>query len=140
MTAAAALEARVDMSRIFPMVPQTAIDLDGKVFRDWENHGKLRSLKEAMDVSSNIALFKVAKAMGPDALYRMTGRFGFNKASVQKKLVFELLCGEFGGKTSFVFPIPTGKENLQHRTIAQDLQRDFRSGACLEQAACQPIA
>jgi peptidoglycan glycosyltransferase len=79
MTAAAALEARVDMAAIFPMTPQTAIELDGKVFRDWENHGKLRSLKEAMDVSSNIALYKVAKAMGPDALFRMTNRFGFNK-------------------------------------------------------------
>ena len=68
MTAAAALEARVDMSRIFPMVPQTAIDLDGKIFRDWENHGKLRSLKEAMDVSSNVALFKVDMSSSSEIL------------------------------------------------------------------------
>jgi peptidoglycan glycosyltransferase len=79
MTAAAAYDAHVDMGRIFPFTPPTAIDLDGKVFRDWTSHGKLRSLKEAMDVSSNIALYKVAKAMGADALYNTTNRFGFNQ-------------------------------------------------------------
>ena len=79
MTAAAAYDAHVDMGRIFPFSPPTAIDLDGKVFRDWTIHGKLRSLKEAMDVSSNIALYKVAKAMGADALYNTTNRFGFNQ-------------------------------------------------------------
>jgi len=79
MTAAAALETGVDMAKIFPMTPPTAINLDGKIFRDWENHGKIRSLKEAMDVSSNIALYAVAKEMGPDVLYRYTNRFGFNK-------------------------------------------------------------
>jgi peptidoglycan glycosyltransferase len=78
MTAAGALEGNVDMSKIFPMVPQTAINLDGKIFRDWEDHGKLRSLKEAMDVSSNIALYQVGKAMGPDQLFRIINRFGFN--------------------------------------------------------------
>src|SRR6185369_17414133 len=51
----------------------------GKVFRDWESHGKIRSLKEAMDVSSNIALAKVAFAMGPDVLFEYVNRFGFNK-------------------------------------------------------------
>jgi peptidoglycan glycosyltransferase len=79
MTAAAALEANVDMAKIFPFTPGTAVILDGKVFRDWENHGKLRSLKEAMDVSSNIALYRIGAALGADALYRMTNRFGFNK-------------------------------------------------------------
>jgi peptidoglycan glycosyltransferase len=80
MTAAGALEANVDMSKIFPMVPQTAINLDGQVFRDWEDHGKIRSLKEAMDVSSNIALYQVGKAMGTDLLFRVINRFGFNHA------------------------------------------------------------
>ena len=80
MTAAAAYEAHVDMGRIFPFSPPTAIDLDGKVFRDWADHGKLRSLKEAMDVSSNIAMYKVGKAMGADALYAATNRFGFNQS------------------------------------------------------------
>jgi peptidoglycan glycosyltransferase len=79
MTAAAALETGVDMAKIFPMTPPTAIPLDGQTFRDWEYHGKIRSLKEAMDVSSNIALYAVAKEMGPDVLYRYTNRFGFNK-------------------------------------------------------------
>jgi peptidoglycan glycosyltransferase len=79
MTAAAALETNVDMSRIFPMTPQTAINLDGQIFRDWEDHGRLRSLKEAMDVSSNIALYQVGKALGPDVLFNFTNRFGFNK-------------------------------------------------------------
>jgi len=69
----------VDMSRIFPMTPQTAINLDGQIFRDWEDHGRLRSLKEAMDVSSNIALYQVGKALGPDVLFNFTNRFGFNK-------------------------------------------------------------
>ncbi len=80
MTAAAAYDAHVDMGRIFPFSPPTAVDLDGKIFRDWEDHGKIRSLKEAMDVSSNIALYQVAKAMGADALYATTNRFGFNQA------------------------------------------------------------
>lgn len=79
MTAAAALETGVDMAKIFPMTPPTAIELDGQTFRDWEYHGKIRSLKEAMDVSSNIALYEVAKEMGPDVLYSYTNRFGFNK-------------------------------------------------------------
>jgi peptidoglycan glycosyltransferase len=79
ITAAAALEANVDMSKIFPMRPDTAINIDGKIFRDWENHGKVRSLKEAMDVSSNIALAKVAFAMGPDLLFEYINRFGFNQ-------------------------------------------------------------
>jgi peptidoglycan glycosyltransferase len=79
ITAAAALEANVDMSRIFPMTPDTSILIDGKIFRDWESHGKIRSLKEAMDVSSNIALAKVAFAMGPDVLFEYVNRFGFNK-------------------------------------------------------------
>ena len=80
MTAAAAYDAHVDMGRIFPFTPPTAIDLDGQTFRDWTSHGKLRSLKEAMDVSSNIAMYKVAQAMGADALYATTNRFGFNQA------------------------------------------------------------
>lgn len=79
ITAAAALEANVDMSKIFPMTPDTAIKIDGKIFRDWENHGKIRSLKEAMDVSSNIALARVAFAMGPDLLFEYINRFGFNQ-------------------------------------------------------------
>jgi peptidoglycan glycosyltransferase len=79
ITAAAALEANVDMSKLFPMTPDTAIMIDGKIFRDWENHGKIRSLKEAMDVSSNIALARVAFAMGPDRLFQYINRFGFNK-------------------------------------------------------------
>ncbi len=79
ITAAAALEANVDMSKIFPMRPDTAILIEGKVFRDWENHGKIRSLKEAMDVSSNIALYRVADAMGPDVLFEYINRFGFNQ-------------------------------------------------------------
>lgn len=79
ITAAAALEANVDMSKLFPMTPDTSIKIDGKIFRDWENHGKIRSLKEAMDVSSNIALAKVAFAMGPDVLFEYINRFGFNQ-------------------------------------------------------------
>ncbi|MES2202191.1 MAG: penicillin-binding transpeptidase domain-containing protein [candidate division FCPU426 bacterium] len=79
ITAAAALEANVDMSRIFPMTPDTSIMIEGKVFRDWESHGKIRSLKEAMDVSSNIAMAKVAFAMGPDVLFEYVNRFGFNQ-------------------------------------------------------------
>jgi peptidoglycan glycosyltransferase len=79
ITAAAALEANVDMSRLFPMTPDTSMMIDGKVFRDWENHGKIRSLKEAMDVSSNIALAKVAFSMGPDVLFEYVNRFGFNR-------------------------------------------------------------
>ena len=79
MTAAGALEANVDLSRIFPMAPPTAINLDGKIFRDWQNQGHLHSLKEAMDVSSNIALYEVGKAMGPDQLFSIVNRFGFNK-------------------------------------------------------------
>ncbi len=79
VTAAGALEYRIDMSRIFPFVAPTAIELDGKIFRDWESHGKIRSLKEAMDVSSNIAMAKVGFALGSDKLNEMTGRFGFNK-------------------------------------------------------------
>jgi tetratricopeptide (TPR) repeat protein len=79
ITAAAALEANVDMSKLFPMTPDTSMVIDGKIFRDWENHGKIRSLKEAMDVSSNIALAKVAFAMGPDLLFEYINRFGFNQ-------------------------------------------------------------
>jgi len=79
MTAAAALETGVDMAKLFPMTPPTAIDLGGQIFRDWEYHGEIRSLKEAMDVSSNIALYRVAEAMGPDVLLRTINRFGFNK-------------------------------------------------------------
>ncbi|MGH7441072.1 MAG: penicillin-binding transpeptidase domain-containing protein, partial [bacterium] len=79
MTTAAALETGVDMAKIFPMTPPTAIKLDGKIFRDWEYHGEIRSLKEAMDVSSNVALYRVAEAMGPDSLLRMINLFGFNK-------------------------------------------------------------
>jgi peptidoglycan glycosyltransferase len=79
MTSAAALETGVDMAKIFPMRPPTALELDGQIFRDWENHGEIRSLKEAMDVSSNIALYQVAREMGPDVLYRYTNRFGFNR-------------------------------------------------------------
>jgi penicillin-binding protein A len=79
MTAAAALETGVDMAKIFPMTPPTAINLGGQIFRDWEYHGEIRSLKEAMDVSSNIALYQVAEAMGPDVLLRTINRFGFNK-------------------------------------------------------------
>jgi peptidoglycan glycosyltransferase len=79
MTAAAALETGVDMAKIFPMTPPTAINLDGQIFRDWEYHGEIRSLKEAMDVSSNIALYRVAEDMGPDVLLRTINRFGFNK-------------------------------------------------------------
>jgi peptidoglycan glycosyltransferase len=80
ITAAAALEANIDMSRIFPMTPATAIRIDGKIFRDWDSHGKVRSLKEAMDVSSNVALAKVAFAMGPDLLFEYISRFGFNQS------------------------------------------------------------
>jgi peptidoglycan glycosyltransferase len=79
MTAAAALETGVDMAKIFPMTPPTAINLGGQIFRDWEYHGEIRSLKEAMDVSSNVALYQVAEAMGPDVLLRTINRFGFNK-------------------------------------------------------------
>lgn len=79
MTAAAALEARVDMARLFPFSPPTAIHIEGKLFRDWADHGRVRSLKEAMDVSSNIAMYRVGKALGADPLLRMTNRFGFNK-------------------------------------------------------------
>jgi peptidoglycan glycosyltransferase len=79
ITAAAALEANVDMSKLFPMTPDTSMVIDGKIFRDWENHGKIRSLKEAMDVSSNIALAKVAFSMGPDLLFEYINRFGFNQ-------------------------------------------------------------
>jgi len=79
ITAAAALEANVDMSKLFPMTPDTSIMIDGKIFRDWEDHGKIRSLKEAMDVSSNIALARVAFAMGPDVLFEYINRFGFNQ-------------------------------------------------------------
>ncbi len=79
MTAAAALETGVDMAKLFPMTPPTAISLDGKIFRDWEYHGEIGSLKQAMAVSSNIALYRVAEAMGPDALLRMINLFGFNR-------------------------------------------------------------
>lgn len=79
MTAAAALEAHVDMAKIFPFSPPTSVIIEGKVFRDWNDHGRVRSLKEAMDVSSNIAMWKVGKALGTDALQRMVNRFGFNK-------------------------------------------------------------
>ncbi|HTB21643.1 MAG TPA: penicillin-binding transpeptidase domain-containing protein [bacterium] len=79
MTAAAALETGVDMAKIFPMTPPTAINLGGQIFRDWEYHGEIRSLKEAMDVSSNIALYQVAEAMGPDVLLRTINAFGFNQ-------------------------------------------------------------
>lgn len=79
MTAAAALEANVDMAKIFPFKAPTSMLIEGKLFRDWADHGRIRSLKEAMDVSSNIALYKVAKALGSDGLLRMTNRFGFNK-------------------------------------------------------------
>jgi peptidoglycan glycosyltransferase len=79
ITAAAALEARVDMAKIFPFSPPTAIYIEGKLFRDWADHGRVRSLKEAMDVSSNIAMHRVGQALGPDALQRMHARFGYNK-------------------------------------------------------------
>lgn len=79
VTAAGALEYHVDMSSIFPFKAPTAVDYDGKIFRDWDNHGVIRSLKEAMDVSSNIAMAKVGFALGSDKLNEMTGRFGFNK-------------------------------------------------------------
>jgi peptidoglycan glycosyltransferase len=79
MTAAAALEAHVDMSKIFPFSPPTSVIIENKIFRDWNDHGRVRSLKEAMDVSSNIAMWKVGKALGTDGLQRMINRFGFNK-------------------------------------------------------------
>jgi peptidoglycan glycosyltransferase len=79
MTAAAALEAHVDMAKIFPFSPPTSVIIENKIFRDWNDHGRVRSLKEAMDVSSNIAMWKVGKALGTDGLQRMINRFGFNK-------------------------------------------------------------
>jgi peptidoglycan glycosyltransferase len=115
ITAAAALEGNVDMSRLFPMNPDTAIRIDGKIFRDWDNHGKIRSLKEAMDVSSNIALAKVAFAMGPDLLFEYINRFGFNRTF---DMGFKLK-----GLGSFSLPVATSKAPLSASTQVELAER-----------------
>ena len=117
ITAAAALEANVDMSKIFPMTPDTSIKIDGKIFRDWENHGKIRSLKEAMDVSSNIALARVAFAMGPDLLFEYINRFGFNQ---NFDMGFEL-----AGLGKFSVPVATPRAPLH-----ADNQFELAERAC----------
>jgi tetratricopeptide (TPR) repeat protein len=68
VTAAAALETHVDLSTLFPMnlSGKTAVRYNDKIFRDWRDHGTVRSLKEAMDVSSNIALRSEERRVGKE--------------------------------------------------------------------------
>ncbi len=77
ITAAAALETHVDMTAIFPVNADHPLVLNGQTFWDWKKLGKIRSLKDALDVSSNIALAKVGFALGADQMHEWTNRFGF---------------------------------------------------------------
>jgi peptidoglycan glycosyltransferase len=77
VTAAAALESQVDLKSIFPVESNQPLKLDGKLFWDWRKLGRVESLARALDLSSNIAMAKVAFAMGADRLFDYDGRFGF---------------------------------------------------------------
>ncbi len=98
VTAAAALEAHIDLSTIFPVDSNGSMQLDGKTFWDWKRLGKIRSLKQALDMSSNIALAEVGFALGADRLHEYDNRFGFNTPD---DLGFDIPgLGEFGIPTA----------------------------------------
>ena len=117
ITAAAALETHVDLSKIFPKNNPPAVQFSGKWFRDWKNHGMVKSLKQAMDVSSNIALAYVGFELGADKHYEFTNRFGFGRK-------FDLGFTIPGGKT---YSIPVAQSTAP---LSKDDKYSLAERAC----------
>lgn len=77
ITAAAAIESKIDMSRIFPIHCTGGVRFDQKAFWCWKRHGQVDSLQVALDSSCNLAMAEVGFALGPLRLYEYANKFGF---------------------------------------------------------------
>ncbi len=77
ITAAAALDSKIDYNRIFPVTCTGAVRYGEHTFWCWKRHGQVDSLQAALDTSCNIAMAELGFALGPVRLYEYSNKFGF---------------------------------------------------------------
>ncbi len=70
-------------AEIFPMECTGSIQVGGKIFYDWRDHGKIISYDQALAVSCNIAFAKMALAVGFARTAAVFERFYFNAGGLK---------------------------------------------------------
>jgi len=113
MTAAAWLETSPPPPAPWPLDCHGALWFQRQRLWDWQPHGVIHSLTEAMDVSCNVAFGRVGVHLGPHVLRARAEAFGFNAA-----IPFDLPV------TPSVFPEPGGGER-QTAALACGLGEGF---------------
>lgn len=77
ITVAACLDSKKDYKSVFPVKCDGTKIYNNTTFYDWQRHGNVTNINQALDLSCNIAFSRLGLFLGPEMLLSYTKKFGF---------------------------------------------------------------
>ncbi|MEO8215800.1 MAG: penicillin-binding transpeptidase domain-containing protein [Acidobacteriota bacterium] len=79
LTALNGVERGVGLSGFFPRECDGSLDLDGRIFHDWQRHGQIGDLNRALAVSCNVVFGELGLQIGKERLLSFMAAAGFGQ-------------------------------------------------------------